>query len=108
MIKRGDVTTISKTDHDFYRTHWLKVVVNIIAEDPRPNLLDEWDKERIWRIFNFHGLRHSCATFLLRKGFNVIEVKNMLGHRSLEVTNRYVHLVANDLITTASRTGLIN
>ena len=51
MIKRGDVTIISKTDHDFYRTHWLKVVANIIAEDPRPNLLDEWDKERIWRNF---------------------------------------------------------
>jgi site-specific recombinase XerD len=61
----------------------------------------------IKKTANFHGLRHSCATFLLRKGFNVIEVKNMLGHRSLEVTNRYVHLVANDLITTASRTGLI-
>jgi site-specific recombinase XerD len=62
----------------------------------------------IKKTANFHGLRHSCATFLLRKGFNVIEVKNMLGHRSLEVTNRYVHLVANDLITTANRTGLIN
>lgn len=65
-------------------------------------------KAGIKKTANFHGLRHSCATFLLRKGFNVIEVKNMLGHRSLEVTNRYVHLVANDLITTASRTGLIN
>jgi len=51
MIKRGDVTSISKIDYDFYRTHWLKVVANIIAEDPRPNLLDEWDKERVWRIF---------------------------------------------------------
>lgn len=66
------------------------------------------EKAGIKKTANFHGLRHSCATFLLRKGFNVIEVKNMLGHKSLEVTNRYVHLVANDLITTASRTGLIN
>lgn len=56
---------------------------------------------------HFHGLRHSCATFLLRNGFNVIEVKNMLGHKSLEVTNKYVHLVANDLLNTASRNGLI-
>ncbi len=56
---------------------------------------------------HFHGLRHSCATFLLRNGFNVIEVKNMLGHKSLEVTNKYVHLVANDLLNTANRNGLI-
>lgn len=51
MIKLGDITPISKTDHDFYNNHWLKVVANILAEDPRPNLLDEWENERIWRIF---------------------------------------------------------
>jgi site-specific recombinase XerD len=57
---------------------------------------------------NFHGLRHSCATYLLRIGFNVIEVKNMLGHKSLEVTNRYVHLVAKDLMRSANRNGKMN
>lgn len=51
MIKLGDSTTISKIDHGFYNTRWLKVVANSIAEDPRPNLLDEWENERIWRIF---------------------------------------------------------
>ncbi|MEX0684744.1 MAG: site-specific integrase [Balneolales bacterium] len=56
---------------------------------------------------NFHGLRHSCATFLLRNDFQVIEAKNMLGHRSIEVTNRYVHLVPNDLLASANRKGLI-
>lgn len=56
---------------------------------------------------HFHGLRHSCATFLLRSGFNVIEVKNMLGHKRIDITNRYVHLVANDLPATANRNGLI-
>lgn len=65
------------------------------------------EEANLKNTINFHGLRHSCATFLLRKGFNVIEVKNMLGHRSLEVTNKYVHLVANDLLMTANRNGLI-
>ncbi|NBC26029.1 MAG: hypothetical protein GVY08_04155 [Bacteroidetes bacterium] len=51
MIKLGYITPISKIDHDFYKTHWLKVVANSIAEDPRPNRLDEWESERIWRIF---------------------------------------------------------
>jgi site-specific recombinase XerD len=59
------------------------------------------------KSINFHGLRHSCATFLLRIGFNAIEAKNMLGHKSLEVTNKYVHLVPEDLLRTAGRTGMI-
>lgn len=64
-------------------------------------------KAKFKESIHFHGLRHSCATFLLRNGFNVIEVKNMLGHSSLEITNKYVHLVANDLLATANRNGLI-
>jgi hypothetical protein len=55
MIKLGNVTSISKIDPNFYKTHWLKVVANIIAEDPRPSLLDEWDQERIWRIYKLSG-----------------------------------------------------
>lgn len=64
-------------------------------------------KSKLKNTIHFHSLRHSCATFLLRNGFNVIEVKNMLGHKSLDVTNKYVHLVANDLLNTASNNGLI-
>ena len=30
-------------------------MANSIAEDPRPNLLDEWDQERIWRIYKLSG-----------------------------------------------------
>jgi integrase len=56
---------------------------------------------------NFHGLRHSCATFMLRQGFNVIEVKEMLGHKSIEITNRYVHLISDDRKNKAEELGLI-
>jgi integrase/recombinase XerD len=39
-----------------------------------------------------HVLRHTLATTLIGNGASVIEVKQQLGHRSLESTLRYVHL----------------
>jgi len=46
---------------------------------------------------NFHGLRHSCGTELLRMGFDINEVAKILGHSSLEVTRLYEHLTPKDL-----------
>lgn len=56
---------------------------------------------------HFHGLRHSCATFMIRKGFDVTLVKEMLGHRSIEVTMRYVSLGVGDRKNKAKELGLI-
>lgn len=56
---------------------------------------------------HFHGLRHSCATFMIRKGFDVTLVKEMLGHRSIEVTMRYVSLGVKDRKNKAKELGLI-
>ena len=64
-------------------------------------------KTDLQNTVNFHGLRHSCATFMLRKGFDALEVKEMLGHKSVEITNRYVHLVSNDRKNKAEKLGLI-
>ena len=38
-----------------------------------------------------HALRHTFATYMLNSGVNVKTVSEMLGHKSLKVTNRYVH-----------------
>jgi hypothetical protein len=46
---------------------------------------------------NFHGLRHSCGTELLRMGYDINEVAKILGHSSLEVTRVYEHLTSKDL-----------
>jgi len=56
---------------------------------------------------HFHGLRHSCATFMIRKGFDVTMVKEMLGHKSIEVTMRYVSLCVKDRMNRAEELGLI-
>lgn len=56
---------------------------------------------------HFHGLRHSCATFMIRQGFDVTMVKEMLGHRSIQVTMRYVNLTVSDRKNRAKKLGLI-
>jgi site-specific recombinase XerD len=45
-----------------------------------------------------HGLRHSCATDLLRKGVPINLVQKIMGHSSIDVTQIYEHLDQKDLI----------
>ncbi|MGL5041081.1 MAG: tyrosine-type recombinase/integrase [Aeromonas sp.] len=40
----------------------------------------------------FHGLRHTCASWLAMEGHGVQTVANIMGHRSLSMTMRYSHL----------------
>lgn len=44
-----------------------------------------------------HTLRHSFATDLLRNNANIRYVQAMLGHRSLDTTMQYTHVVDQDL-----------
>ena len=45
---------------------------------------------------SFHSIRHTCATNLWRGGANLIQVKEILGHRSAATSIRYSHADMNE------------
>jgi site-specific recombinase XerD len=57
---------------------------------------------RIQKPVSFHTLRHSFATHLIENGTSLRTVQALLGHRSLQTTQRYVHLTQNYLHQTTS------
>lgn len=42
--------------------------------------------------FTFHDLRHSAASYLAMSGASLLEIAEVLGHKSLEMVKRYSHL----------------
>ncbi|MGE5352278.1 MAG: tyrosine-type recombinase/integrase [Chitinophagales bacterium] len=46
---------------------------------------------------HFHGLRHSFASNLVQRGVSIFTVKELLGHSSVSVTERYSHINTESL-----------
>jgi integrase-like protein len=42
--------------------------------------------------FRFHDLRHTFASHLVMPGVDLVTMKELLGHKTINVTNRYTHL----------------
>ena len=53
--------------------------------------------EDVPNSITLHGLRHSCATDLLRKGVPIHMVQKIMGHSSIDVTQIYEHLDQQDI-----------
>ncbi|HEY6451534.1 MAG TPA: site-specific integrase [Steroidobacteraceae bacterium] len=74
------------------------------AETP----LNAWTLENRWskirdaaglEDFKWHDLRHSCASFLARRGASLLEISSVLGHKSLSMVKRYAHLTQGKPVT---------
>jgi integron integrase len=51
------------------------------------------EKAGIVKHASVHTLRHSFATHLLMNGVNIREIQNLLGHKHLETTMIYTHVI---------------
>lgn len=49
------------------------------------------NKTQVPHKITLHSLRHSIATHLLENGMTLEQIRQFLGHQSLEVTQRYTH-----------------
>jgi integrase len=43
--------------------------------------------------FRFHDLRHTAASLFASRGCDLITLQNLLGHKSVSMTQRYAHLM---------------
>ncbi len=59
--------------------------------------MNEWNGPRIV----FHGLRHTCATLMLDAGLDVKTVQEILGHKDIATTMKYVHLIGKNVTNAA-------
>ncbi len=43
-----------------------------------------------------HSLRHTHASWLAQAGLDILQIKEQLGHKNIEMTMRYAHLIPNE------------
>jgi site-specific recombinase XerD len=57
--------------------------------------------------FGWHRLRHTFATNYLRQGGDIVRLSMVLGHTQITTTQRYLHLVPNDLSAHHQRVSIL-
>jgi integrase len=53
--------------------------------------------------FRIHDLRHTCAAWLVSDGAPLAEIRDLLGHSTVLMTERYAHLAPENLRATVAR-----
>jgi len=64
-------------------------------------------KANMSKKIHFHGLRHTYASNFMMNGGDIYALKEILGHKSIDTTNRYAHL-DRKYLQEASRTVMFS
>ncbi len=109
------VVPLSRRVCDLTKSYILSVRPAFVRnEDTGHLILNRWGRRMgglgIWRVVKAcadfagieknttpHGLRHTCATHMLKNGAPVRHLQEMLGHESLESTQIYTRVTISDL-----------
>jgi integrase/recombinase XerD len=68
------------------------------------DVVHAWAKEAgVKRTITCHTFRHSVATHLLKGGADIRHIQALLGHASLQATERYTHVEVSDLMEVIRR-----
>ena len=62
-------------------------------------------KEAELKDFRLHDLRHNFASAAVNQGMSLALIGGMLGHKSVQTTNRYAHLYSSSLKAAANKTS---
>jgi integrase/recombinase XerD len=58
--------------------------------------------------FGWHRLRHTFATNYLRRGGDIVRLSMVLGHTQITTTQRYLHLLTEDLSASHQKVSILN
>lgn len=55
--------------------------------------MDRGSKEAGVKRIRLHDLRHSHVSLLIDMGFSAVAIANRVGHKSIDITYRYAHML---------------
>jgi site-specific recombinase XerD len=58
--------------------------------------------------FGWHRVRHTFATNYLRQGGDIVRLSMVLGHTKITTTQRYLHLLTEDLSASHQKVSILN
>lgn len=93
-----EIENLSKEDYLFKSNRGKKYNIRSLQKI----VLNASKKANLKKNVHPHTLRHSFATHLVEKGYDIINVQSLLGHKSPETTLIYTHIASPNLINTKS------
>ena len=117
---QGDVAILADTKSESPRgvplTQAAQEAVNAMdreAEGPfkwtkKHHLRDRWNRLRLhmgWPATGeevMHALRHTFCSRLVQRGVPILTVKDLAGHKTMDITLRYAHLAPHNLVNAIS------